>query len=87
MEPSRDSTPSALRRTLLEAAENRMREEAWVQKQKDKAAGVGASTGGTRSSSTSLEVDQQYIVIEDVNPPSKKRRFVLPSKELEKILE
>ena len=32
MEPSSESTPSPVRRALLEAGENRLREEAWVQK-------------------------------------------------------
>ena len=61
-----------------------MRQEALVQKQKDKAVGVGASTGGTKSSSTSSEVDQQFVVIEDVNPPLEIRKIVLLSKEVEK---
>ena len=30
MEPSRESTPSLIRRALLEVAQNRMRSEAWV---------------------------------------------------------
>ena len=57
-----------------------MRSEAWMQKQKDKAAEVGASAAGTRSSSASLEVDQQYVIIEDVNPPSEMRRLCYPLK-------
>ena len=64
-----------------------MRSEAWLQRQKDKATAVGASTRGTRSSSTSLEVDQQYVVIEDVNPPSEMRRVMLPSEEAKRRTE
>ena len=77
-QPSEELLPSSVRKALLEAAENRIRTEAWLQRQKDKAAGVGASTRGTRSSFTSLEVDQQYVVIEDVNPSSEMRRVMLP---------
>ena len=40
---------------------------------------------GIRSSSTSLEVEQDYIVIEDVNPPSEMRRVILPSEEFAQI--
>ena len=87
MQPSRESTPSPVRRALLEAAQNRMRLEAWMQKQKDKAAGVGASAGGIRSSSASLEVDQQYVIIKDVNPPFEMRRVVLPSEVVERRIE
>ena len=46
-----------------------------------KATGVRSSARGTRSSSASLEVEQDYIVIEDANPPSEMRRVVLPSEE------
>ena len=35
-----------------------MRSEVWLQRQKDKVAGIGASIRGTISSSTSLEMDQ-----------------------------
>ena len=63
-EPSRDSTPSSLRRVKREAIENRLREEAWLQKQKNLATGIGASE--QRSSSISPEVDQLCVVIENV---------------------
>ena len=55
--PSRDSTPSPLRRAKRKTVKNRLREEAWLQKQKNKVAVVGASARGTMSSSISLEVD------------------------------
>ena len=61
-----------------------MKSEAWVQRQKDKVAGVGASAKGTRSSSASLEADQHYVIIEDVNPPSKIKKVWLPSEVAEK---
>ena len=48
---------------------------------KKKAIGISGSTQGTRSSYASLEVEQDYIVIEDANPPSEMRRVVLPSQE------
>ena len=66
---------------MLEAAQDRLRTEAWLQRQKDKAIRVCGSVRGTRSSFASLEVEQDYIVIEDVNPPSKMKMIVLPSKE------
>ena len=80
-EPSRDSTPSPLRKAKKEAAEKKLREEAWLHKQKNKATSVRALVGGAMSSSISLEVDQQFVAIEDLNPPSKIRRVVLPSKQ------
>ena len=55
MEPSRESTPFPIRRALLEVAQNRMRSEAWVQKQKDKSAGVSALAGGASNSMWSLK--------------------------------
>ena len=84
VQPSRESTPSPIRKALLEVVQNRMISEAWVQKQKDRAAGVGASAGAIRSSSASLEVDQQYVIIEDVNPPYEMRRIMLPSEAAER---
>ena len=78
MQPFGESTSSPARRALLEVAQDRLRIETWLQRQKDKATGVGSSAKGTRSSSASLEVEQDYIVIEDVNPPSEMRKVVLP---------
>ena len=66
---------------MLEAAQDRLRNEAWLQRQKDKATGIGGFTRGTRSSSASLEVKQDYIVIEYANPPSEMRRVIMPSEE------
>ena len=51
LEPSRDSTPSPLRRARKEVAKNKLRKEAWLQKQRNLAAGVEASEH--RSSSIS----------------------------------
>ena len=81
MQPSGESTPSLARKTLLEAVQDRLRTKAWLQRQKDKATGVSGSARGIRTSSASLEVEQDYIVIEDVNPPFEMRRVVLPSEE------
>ena len=81
VQPSGKSTPYPARRALVEVAQDRLRIEAWLQRQKEKATEVGGSTRGTRSSSASLEVEQDYIVIEDVNPPSEMKRVVLPLKE------
>ena len=81
VEPSGEPIPFPSRRALLEVAQDRLSNEAWLQRQKDKATGVGGSTRGTKSSSTSLEVEQDYIVIEDANPHSEMRRVVLPSEE------
>ena len=75
-------TPFPGKRALLEAAQDRLRRKAWLQRQKDKATGISGSTRGTRSSFASLEVEQDYIVIEDANPPSEMRRVILPSQEL-----
>ena len=47
------------------------------------AVGIGASV--QRSSSISLEVDQHYMVIEDVNLPSEMRRVVIASREQGKM--
>ena len=52
-----------------------------MQRQKDKATRVSTSTRATRSSSTSLKVEHNFIVIEEVNPPSELKRVVLPSEE------
>ena len=41
--PLKDSTPIPLKRARMEAQENRLRGEAWLQKQKNKAIGIGAS--------------------------------------------
>ena len=76
VEPSRDSTPSPLRRAKKEATNNKLREEAWLQNQKNVAGSIGASE--QRSSSISSEVDQHYVIIKDVNPPSEMRRVVIP---------
>ena len=54
-EPSRDSTPSPLRKAKRETTETRLREETWLQKQKNLATGISALE--QRSSSISLEVD------------------------------
>ena len=81
MQPSSESTPSPVRRALLEVAQDRLRIEAWLQRQKDKTTRVGGLVRGTRSSYTSLEVEHDYVIVKDVNPPSKMRRVVLPSKE------
>ena len=40
--PSRNSTPSPLRRARREATKNKLREEAWLQKQRNLATGVKA---------------------------------------------
>ena len=82
VKPSSEHIPFLGIRALLEAAQDRLRNEAWLQRQKDKATGIGGSARGTRSSSASLEVEQDYIVIEYANPPSKMRRVVLPSERL-----
>ena len=84
-EPSRDSTPSPLRQAQREAIENKLREEAWLQKQKNLAIGIGAFE--QISSSISLEVDQYCVAIEDVNPPSEIRKDVIPSGEQEERTE
>ena len=60
---------------MREAAENKLKEEAWLQLQKNRAAGIGDSEH--RSSSISLEVDQHCVVIEDVNPPSEMRTIII----------
>ena len=77
-EPFRDSTPLLLRGSKREATENKLREEARLQKKKNLATVVGDSK--PRSSSISLEVDQQVVLIEEVNPPSKIRKVIVPSK-------
>ena len=74
--PSRDSTPSPLRRARGEAKENKLREEALLHKQRNLAAGVGASK--LRSFSISQEVEQQFVVIEEANTASEMRRVVVP---------
>ena len=81
MQPTPDQPSHLIRQPLLKAAQDRARTKAWLQRQKDKFVGVDTSAGVTRSSSTSLEVDQNFIVIEEVNPPSELRRVVLPSEE------
>ena len=65
-----------MRRAKKKAIENKLREEAWLQKQKNIATGIGASE--QRSSSISLEVDQHCVVTEDVNPPSEMRSVASP---------
>ena len=40
---TRDSTRSTLKRAIREAAGNRFREEEWLQQQRDRAIGIGAS--------------------------------------------
>ena len=62
---------------MKEDAKNKLREEAWLQRQRNMATGVGASE--PRRSSISPEVEQHYVVIEEVNPASEMRRVVLPS--------
>ena len=57
-----------------------------MQRQKDKATRVGGLVRSIRSSSASLEVEQDYIVIEDVNPPFEMRRVVSPSEEFARRL-
>ena len=48
-QPSEELHPSFVRKTLLKAVENRMRTEGWLQRQKDKAAGVDASIRDTKA--------------------------------------
>ena len=52
VELSRDSTPPPLSKARKEVVENKLREEAWLQKQRNLATGIGASE--QRSSSFSL---------------------------------
>ena len=56
-----------------------------MQKQRNLAAGVGASE--PRSSSFSQEVDQHFAVIEEANPSLEMRRVVVPSVEQSKQVE
>ena len=84
-EPSRDSTPSLLRRAKRETLENNLREEAWLQKQRNLATSIGASE--QRSSLIAPKVDQHYVVIEDVNPPYKMRMVIIPCGEQEELIE
>ena len=49
------------------------------------ATGIGALE--PRSSSVSLEVEQQAVVIEEANPPSEMRRVVVPSVHQEELTE
>ena len=44
---------------MREVVEDKFREEAWLQKQRNIVAGIGASDRGARCSVDSLEVDQQ----------------------------
>ena len=53
---SRNSTPSPLRRVRREAKKNKLREEVWLQRQRNLTTGVGALE--PRSSSISQEVEQ-----------------------------
>ena len=55
---TRDSTPSPLRKAKREATKHKLREEACLRKQRNMAAGVGASTSAARCSFISLKVDQ-----------------------------
>ena len=57
VEPSSEPTLFPSRKALLKVAQDRLRTKAWQQRKKDKAAGVGGSARGTRSSSASLEVE------------------------------
>ena len=84
VEPSGEPIPFPGKRALLEVAQDRLRNEAWLQRQKDKATRIGGSARGTRSSYASSEVEQDYIVIKDANPPSEMRRVVLPSEDQHK---
>ena len=52
-----------------------------MQKQRNIAADVRASASVARSSSISLEMDQQFVVIEEANPPSEMRKAVVPSEQ------
>ena len=63
---------------MREAVENKLKEEAWLQKQKNVVAGISASE--QRRSSIYLEVYQHCVVIEDVNPPSEIRKIIIPSR-------
>ena len=56
VEPSKDSTPSPLRRAKREAIKNKLREEAWLKKQRNLATGIGGLK--PRSSYVSLKVEQ-----------------------------
>ena len=73
---SRDSTHSTIRRARKESEGNKVKKEAWFQKQRNRATGVGAYE--QRSSSISQEVEQRFGVIDEVNPPSEMRRVVMP---------
>ena len=67
--PLRDSTLSPIKRSRREAKESKLREEAWLQKQRNRATGVEAFE--QRSSSISQEVEQHFVVvIKDQNPLS-----------------
>ena len=79
--PSGEPTSLSSKRALLKAAQDRLRNEAWLQRKKDKATGIGGSARGTKSSYASLEEEQDYIVIEDANPPSKMRKVIPPSQQ------
>ena len=81
VQPSGESTQSSIKRALQEAGQDRLRTNAWLQRQKDKATRVGGSIRRTKSSSASLEEEREYIVIEEVNPPFEMRRVALPSEE------
>ena len=73
---SRDSTPSLISRARREVEENKLREEAWLQGQRNRAIGVEASK--PRSSSIFQEVEQHFMVIEQANPPSKMKKVIMP---------
>ena len=61
---------------MKEAAENKLKEEAWLQRQRNMATGVGTSK--PKSLSISQEVEQHCVVIEEVDPPSEMRKVVSP---------
>ena len=61
--PSQELTPSPLKKARIEAQENKLREEAWLSKQKNKATSIGVSE--QRRSSLSQEAEQHFVMIEE----------------------
>ena len=59
IEPLKDSTPSPWKRARKEAVKNKLKEKAWLQKERNMATGVGASE--LRNSSISQEVDSTVL--------------------------
>ena len=77
VDPSRGFTPLPLRKAKKETTENMLKEEAWLQRQRNMAIGVGAFE--LQSSYISQEVEQHCVVIEEVNSSLEIRSVVLPS--------